>query len=59
MERRTIERRVGRWLLGAVAVFGLATIALGLTRSYVVAFVAMLVLSGADSVSCGQARADR
>ncbi len=31
--------------------FGVATIALGLTRSYGVAFAAMLVLSGADAIS--------
>ncbi len=48
---RPMRRRVGRRLLIAVGVFGVATIALGLTRSFVVAFVAMAVLSGADSVS--------
>jgi hypothetical protein len=48
---RPLHRRVGQWLLTAVAVFGVATIALGLTRSYAVAFVAMLVLAGADSIS--------
>src|SRR5205085_12274610 len=48
---RPIRRQVGRRLLFAVSVFGVATIALGLTRTYAVAFVAMLVLSGADSVS--------
>ena len=31
--------------------FGVGTIVLGLTTSYVVAFVALLVLSGADAVS--------
>jgi MFS family permease len=48
---RPLERRVGATLLVAVGVFGVATLALGATRSYAVAFVAMLVLSGADSVS--------
>ena len=48
---RPVQRHVGRWLLSAVAVFGLATIALGVTRIYAVAFVAMLVLAGADSIS--------
>ena len=48
---RPLSRHVGRWLLSAVAVFGLATIALGLTRTYAIAFVAMLVLAGADSIS--------
>jgi hypothetical protein len=48
---RPVHRHVGRWLLGAVATFGVATIVLGLTRTYAIAFVAMLVLAGADSIS--------
>jgi MFS family permease len=48
---RPVRRRVGRTLLVAVSVFGVATIVLGVTRSFGVAFVALLVLAGADSVS--------
>jgi len=48
---RPVRRHVGVRLLLAVAVFGVATIVLGLTRTYAVAFVAMLVLAGADSIS--------
>jgi MFS family permease len=48
---RPVRRHVGRTLLVAVAVFGVATIVLGLTGNFVVAFVALLVLAGADSVS--------
>lgn len=48
---RPFRRRVGRWLLIAVGVFGVATVVLGLTRSYVVAFVAMALLTSADMVS--------
>ncbi len=48
---RPIRRRVGPTLLGAVAVFGLATISLGLTRNYVVAFVSLMVLAAADAIS--------
>ena len=48
---RPLHRHVGRWLLGAVSVFGVATIVLGVTRIYAVAFVAMLVLAGADAIS--------
>ena len=48
---RPLRRRIGRWLLLAVGVFGVATVALGLTRSYVVAFVAMAVLTSADMIS--------
>ena len=48
---RPLRRRVGPTLLAVVAGFGLATIVLGLTRSFAVAFAAMVVLSGADAVS--------
>jgi predicted MFS family arabinose efflux permease len=48
---RPITRRIGRTLLLAVAMFGAWTIVLGVTRSYAVAFIAMAVLSGADSIS--------
>jgi MFS family permease len=48
---RPILRHVGVKLLVAVAVFGVTTIALGITTSFVVAFAALAVLSGADSIS--------
>lgn len=48
---RPVTHRVGRVLLVAVAVFGVATIALGVTTSFAVAFGALLVLAGADAVS--------
>ena len=48
---RPLTRRVGPTLMAAVGAFGLGTILLGLTRSFVVAFIALLALSGADSVS--------
>ena len=48
---RPVRRAVGRVLLGVVTVFGLATIAFGLTTSYLVAFVSLIVLAGADAVS--------
>ena len=46
-----VTRRVGRTLLIAVAVFGVATVSLGLTHSYLVAFVSLMVLASADMVS--------
>jgi MFS family permease len=49
--RRPFTRHVGPILLVAVAIFGAATIALGATTIYAVAFIAMLVLSGADAIS--------
>lgn len=48
---RPVRRRVGHKLFLVVATFGLMTIVLGLTRSYVVAFVAVMALSAADMVS--------
>lgn len=48
---RPVQRHVGRVLLTMVAVFGAGTVVLGLTDKYVVAFVALLVLSAADMVS--------
>ncbi len=51
LARRPVQRRLGRVLLTVVGVFGVATVVLGATRSYLVAFVALLVLSAADMVS--------
>lgn len=48
---RPLRRHVGRSLLIAVAIFGVGTIVLGTTRTYWIAFVAVLILSGADMVS--------
>jgi len=48
---RPIRRRIGTILLASVGIFGLATIALGLTTSFTVAFAAIFVLSGADAIS--------
>ena len=48
---RPVSRRVGPTLLVVVAVFGAGTVVFGLTRSYVVAFIALVVLSAADMVS--------
>lgn len=49
--RRPVQRHVGPSILVAVAVFGAFTILLGATRIYAVAFIAMMVLSGADAIS--------
>lgn len=48
---RPLTRRAGPTLFAVIAVFGLATIALGLTRSFVVAGIAVAVLSATDQVS--------
>jgi hypothetical protein len=51
LARRGIERHAGAWLLGAVAVFGLATIGFGLARSAALAFVMLAVSGAADMFS--------
>lgn len=48
---RPVHRRVGRTLLVAVALFGAGTIVLGATTNFIVAFIALVALSGADSIS--------
>lgn len=48
---RPVQRRVGPTLLVAVAIFGAGTVVFGLTRSYLVAFVALVVVAAADMVS--------
>ncbi|MES2015658.1 MAG: MFS transporter [Pseudomonadota bacterium] len=46
-----IQRRVGAWMFGGVAVFGVATIALGLTDSFPLALIALFLLGAGDMVS--------
>ncbi len=48
---RPVRRKVGTMLFWAVGVFGAATLVLGTTRSYAVAFAALIVLSAADMIS--------
>ncbi len=51
MAARPVRRHVGKTLLTVVAVFGIGTVVLGITRNYLVAFLALVVLSAADMVS--------
>jgi len=51
LTRRPIERRVGRVLLTAVALFGLCMVVFGISRSFVVSLVALAVSGGADMVN--------
>jgi MFS family permease len=48
---RPVRRHIGPVLFGVVTVFGLMTIVVGLSTSYVVVFVALFILAAADSVS--------
>jgi hypothetical protein len=48
---RPVQRRVGPTLLVVVGVFGAGTMVFGITRSYTLAFLALVVLSAADMIS--------
>lgn len=48
---RPIQRRTGPIMFMAVALFGVFTITLGLTRNFAIAFLSVMLLSAADSVS--------
>jgi len=51
LARRPVRRRIGVTLLGAVAVFGAATIAFGLSRNFALSLVLLAAVGGADVVS--------
>ncbi|MGA9277989.1 MFS transporter [Ilumatobacter sp.] len=51
LARRPLTRRVGPTLLIVVAIFGFGHIVFGLTRSYAVAFIALVVVAAADMIS--------
>jgi MFS family permease len=51
MAARPVRRHVGKTLMFVVGVFGVGTVTLGITRNYVLAFLALVVLSAADMVS--------
>lgn len=48
---RPIKRWVGAWMFGGVAVFGLSMVALGLTQSLPLAFLALALSGAGDMVS--------
>lgn len=51
LSMRPLSRRIGHWLFGVIAIFGLGTIVLGLTHSFVIAIIAVASLSAADQIS--------
>jgi MFS family permease len=51
LARRAIEAHAGRIMFAAVGMFGLASIAFGLSSSLVLSFVALVVYGAADAVS--------
>lgn len=48
---RPIRRNAGRWMFGGVAVFGLSTIAFGVSEMIWVSIISMIVLGAADMIS--------
>jgi MFS family permease len=46
-----LERHVGRWMFGGVALFGLSTVVFGLSKSFWVSAVALVLLGAGDMVS--------
>lgn len=48
---RPFKTNAGRWLFGVIALFGLGTIVLGITRSFVVAVITVAIISAADQIS--------
>ena len=51
LARWPLQRRVGHRLLAAVAAFGLATIAFGLSRNFAFSLLALVVSGAADNIS--------
>lgn len=46
-----IERQVGRWLFGGVAVFGLAILVFGVSQTFLLSLAALTVMGAGDMVS--------
>ena len=48
---RPLRRRAGPWMLACVAIFGVATIAFGLSRNLYLSLVALVIIGASDMVS--------
>jgi MFS family permease len=46
-----VTRRVGAWMFGGVAVFGIGTVVLGATTSFAVALACLLLMGAGDMIS--------
>jgi hypothetical protein len=46
-----IARHVGAWMFGGVAVFGVSTIVFGVSTSFILSMICLIVLGAADMVS--------
>ena len=51
LTRWSVTRHAGRVLLGAVAVYGVATLVFGMSSSFIVSFIALIVAGAGDMVS--------
>ena len=51
LARHPLQPNAGRWMFAAVAVFGVATIVFGLSRSFALSLCALAVLGASDMVS--------
>jgi len=51
LARRPLQRRVGKIMFGAVALFGLATIVFGLSSTFALSLAALALLGASDMVS--------
>ncbi len=51
LARRSISRRAGARMFGAVIVFGVATIVFALSRSFWISLIALAILGAADTIS--------
>jgi hypothetical protein len=49
--RHPVDRRVGRWLFGAVALYGVATLVFAVSDVFLLSLLALAVSGGADMVS--------
>ena len=48
---RPLNRQSGAWMFGCVALFGVATVVFGLSQSFILSLVALVVLGASDMVS--------
>lgn len=46
-----LRRRVGKWMFGSVAVFGLATVAFGVSTVFAASLIALFIVGASDMVS--------
>jgi MFS family permease len=51
LARKPLDRRVGRWMFAAVAVYGVATLMFALSTVFVLSLVALAISGAADMVS--------